>query len=157
MITVVRRLTFRDVREKAAYMSDAARRDAAAPLVRATAARFREIADPWARARAILRFCQYCIEYTRDPGTEVLDSGEVGLVRGYGDCDVKARLCVALMLASGLEAEIDPVFVGDTFPHVRARVYLDRRWWVVDPSILNSDVGALPTSGVVTNWRGGSP
>jgi len=155
MITVIRRRSFRNVREKAAYMQDCAVEDARSPLVVATAARFRGITDPWQRARAILQFCQYCIEYVRDPGpgVEVLDSSDVGLVRGFGDCDLKARLCVALMLATGLHAEIDPVFAGDSFPHVRARVYLDGRWWRVDPSILNSDIGTLPQSGVVTNWR----
>ena len=155
MITVVRRHSFRDVREKAAYMQEAACDDARTPMVFNTAARFRTIRDPWQRARAILQFCQYCIEYVRDPGpgVEVLDSSEVGLVRGFGDCDVKARLCVALMLASGLHAEIEPVIVGDSFPHVRARVYLDGQWRRVDPSILNSDVGVLPRGGVVTNYR----
>lgn len=157
MITAVRRISFRNVREKAAFMHHAALKDSEAPAVIATAARFRSIPDPWQRARAILQFCQYCIEYVRDPGPgiEVLDSSEVGLIRGYGDCDLKARLCVALMIASGLHAEIEPVFEGDSFPHVRARVYLDGRWWSVDPSILNSDVGALPKGGVITNWRDG--
>jgi len=68
MITVVRRRSFRDVREKAAYMQEAACDDARTPMVFNTAARFRTIRDPWQRARAILQFCQYCIEYVRDPG-----------------------------------------------------------------------------------------
>jgi transglutaminase-like putative cysteine protease len=155
MIAVAKWRTFRDVQEKAAFMQEGARHDARTPLVIATASRFRSIADPRERTRAILLFCQYCIEYVRDPGpgVEVLDSAEVGLVRGFGDCDLKARLCVALMLATGLHAEIDPVFVDDTFPHVRAKVYLNERWWLVDPSILNSDIGQIPKRGIVTNWR----
>ena len=153
MIIAARWRSFRDVHEKAAYMQQGAERDASAPLVLATAATFRPIANPWDRARAILRFCQYCIEYTRDPGMEVLDSSEVGLVRGFGDCDLKSRLCVALMLACDLRAEIEPVFVGDEFPHVRARVQLYGRWWRIDPSILNSDIGQVPRTGIVTNWR----
>jgi transglutaminase-like putative cysteine protease len=155
MIAVARWRSFKDVYEKAAYMQEGALRDARAPLVIAAASRFRAILDPWRRARAVLHFCQYCIEYVRDPGpgVEVLDSAEVGLIRGFGDCDLKARLCVALMLACGLHAEIEPVFVEDTFPHVRARVYLEGRWWCVDPSILNSDIGRIPKTGILTNWR----
>jgi transglutaminase-like putative cysteine protease len=155
MITVVRRRVFKNAREKAAFMEAGARSDARSPLVVATAARFIQEPDRWRRARAILQFCQYCIEYVRDPGpgVEVLESSEVGLVRGFGDCDVKARLCVALMLASGLHAEIDPVIVGASFPHVRARVYLSGRWWRVDPSIINSDIGLIPPGTVITNWR----
>ena len=155
MIAVARWRSFHDVREKATYMQEGAQRDARAPLVIAAAARFRALPDPWERARAILQFCQYCIEYVRDPGPgiEVLDSAEVGLIRGFGDCDLKARLCVALMLATGLQAEIEPVFVEDTFPHVRARVYLDERWWPLDPSIVNSDIGKIPKTGILTNWR----
>jgi transglutaminase-like putative cysteine protease len=155
MIVVARWRSFKDIHEKAAFMQEGARHDARAPLVLAAASRFRAITDPWKRARAILRFCQYCIEYVRDPGPgiEVLDSAEVGLVRGFGDCDLKARLCVALMLATGLHAEVEPVFVDDAFPHVRARVYLDGRWWRLDPSILNSDIGSIPRTGILTNWR----
>lgn len=153
MIFAARRVSFRDAREKAAFMEEGARTDARAPLVIATAARFRVIPQPWDRARAILQFCQYGIEYARDPGVEVLDSSEVALHRGFGDCDVKARLCVALMLASGLQAEIDPVFRGNAFPHVRARVFLDGRWWLADPSILNSDIGQIPRNGIITNLR----
>lgn len=156
MITTVRSVEFETNEEKAAYMQHAAHKDARTPEIIATAARFHGIADPWARARAILRFCQYCIEYTRDPGPgiEVLDSAEVGLWRGFGDCDLKARLCVALMLASGLCAEIEPIFRDGSFPHVRARVFLDGRWWSLDPSIINSDIGVIPARGVVTNYRG---
>ena len=62
----------------------------------------------WAPAvLAILRFCQECIRYERDPswhdlhgdrhGIELLDSSAVGLQRRYGDCDLKARLFVALI------------------------------------------------------------
>ncbi len=86
------------------------------------------------------------------PGIEVLDSSAVGLWRGYGDCDLKARLFVAIALNAGLRAEIEPIFVGDRFPHVRARVWLDDQWVSVDPTILNSDVGAIPKSDLVTNY-----
>lgn len=154
MIAVVREVRFATKEEKAAFMEAGAERDARAPAIVAVAQRFRSFAEPWDRARAILNFCQLCIQYVRDPGVEVLDSAEIGLWRGYGDCDLKARLCVALMLASGLDAKIEPVFRGDTFPHVRARVYLRGAWWSVDPCIINSDIGQIPTHGILTSYLG---
>lgn len=158
MTFTVHEVSFKTKEEKAAYMQTAAERDARTPEILRTAARFREITDPWSRAQAILRFCQYCVAYVRDPGpgVEVLDSAEAGLWRGFGDCDLKARVCVALMLASGLHAEIEPVFRGDSFPHVRARVFLRERWWSVDPSIVNSDIGQIPTQGIMTGYREGA-
>lgn len=152
--TATHSLTFRTREEKAAYMERGAARDARSPRVRQWAARFAGLA-PWPRARAVLRFVQLCIDYEKDPGEEVLESSNVGLERGLGDCDVKSRLFVALCLATGLEAELEPVFRGDDgFPHVRARVRLDGRWYVADPSIVNSDVGRLPDTPPITNYYG---
>ena len=100
-------------------MAEAAVHDTEDPRVRAWVPVFRQLPLE-ERAAAILRFCQRCIRYTRDPGVidpdgtrhgiEVLDSSAVGLDRGYGDCNLKARLFVALCLASGLDAVIEPVF-----------------------------------------------
>jgi len=156
MLSKVREIDFANNRQKAEYMQESAEQDARTPEIIETAERFRGIVNPWERARAILRFCQYCLEYIRDPGPgiEVLDSSEVGLWRGFGDCDLKARACVALMLASGLQAEIEPIFKDGGFPHVRARVRLDGRWWSLDPSIINSDIGQIPTRGIMTSYRG---
>jgi hypothetical protein len=77
---------------------------------------------PEERAAAILRFCQECLRYERDPswqdvhgqrhGIELLDSSAVGLQRGYGDCDLKARLFVALCLSSGSTLGLSRSFVG---------------------------------------------
>jgi transglutaminase-like putative cysteine protease len=159
MISVVRQVSFATKEEKAAYMQEAAQQDSRTPEILAVAERFWGIKDDWARARAILQFCQYCIQYVKDPGPgiEILDSSDVGLWRGFGDCDLKARMCVALMLASGLHAEIEPIYRGDSFPHVRARVYLNHRWWSMDPSIVNSDIGQIPTRGIMTSYqKGGS-
>jgi hypothetical protein len=114
------------------------------------------------RAEAILRFCQDCVRHERDParrdaegnqhGIELLDSSAVCLHPGYGDCDAKARLFVALCLACGLHAAIEPIFRGkEGFPHVRARVLVESReagapptWQVADPTIVNSGIGRLP-------------
>jgi transglutaminase-like putative cysteine protease len=137
-------------------MADAARHDAHDPAVLAWARAFAGLPRP-GREEAILRFVQRCIRYERDPawydreghrhGIEVLDSSAVALQRGYGDCDVKARLFVALCLATGVQAEIDPVFRGENgFPHVRARVLAPDggRWQTADPTIVNSTIGKLP-------------
>ena len=171
-----RHVIFPNREAKAQYMAEAARHDAEDPRVLACVigSRFRALPLD-ERAAAILRFCQHCIAYERDPGIidengtrhgiEVLDSSAVGLTRGYGDCDLKARLFVALCLASGLEAVIEPVFTGrNGFPHVRARVRSTdpetAGTWdpratparssrtggqdTADPTIVNSTIGHLP-------------
>jgi transglutaminase-like putative cysteine protease len=152
--TEVRRVVFDSKEQKAAYMQEGAVRDAKNPRVLAVARRFLALASPWARARAILLFCQVCIEYVPDPGEEVLEGSPVVLERGFGDCDAKARLFVALALGAGLEAEHEPIFRGDSFPHVRARVLLGGRWLFVDPSILNSDLASPNAGPPVTNFPG---
>jgi transglutaminase-like putative cysteine protease len=146
---------------KAAYMARPTEDDASDPIVRDWARQFRRVPEE-RRAEAILRLCQDCLRYERDPawhdgggnrhGIELLDSSAVCLHRGYGDCDAKARLFVALCLACGLHAAIEPVFRGKAgFPHVRARVLVESReagapptWQVADPTIVNSGIGRLP-------------
>ena len=161
---------FPDREAKAAYMRAAAHHDALNPEVRSWAKEFDRLRLE-ERAAAILRFVQECIRYERDPATfdrdgtrhgiELLDSAPVGLFRGYGDCDLKARLFVALCLASGLVAEIDPVFRGAyRFPHVRAKVLrvtgetsvAPQQWDVADPTIINSTIGHLPDH-PLTTWN----
>ena len=148
-------INFPNREAKAAYMADAARHDAHDPAVLTWARGFVALPRP-DREEAILRFVQRCIRYERDPawydreghrhGIELLDSSAVALHRGYGDCDVKARLFVALCLATGITAEIEPVFRGENgFPHVRARVLSPGgRWETADPTIVNSTIGRLP-------------
>ena len=148
-------INFADREAKAAYMAEAARHDAKDPAVLRWARAFLELPRP-DREQAILRFVQRCIRYERDPawfdeqgnrhGIELLDSSAVGLHRGYGDCDLKGRLFVALCLAVGVPAAIEPVFRGENgFPHVRARVRtLSGRWETADPTIVNSTIGKLP-------------
>jgi hypothetical protein len=153
---------------KADYMRRAAEEDADDPMVLGWARRFLQVRDE-VRAAAILRFVQECIRYERDPswhdghgvrhGIELLDSSAVGLQRGYWDCDLKARLFVALCRACGIQAVIDPVFRGkEGFPHVRARVLVEPReaggppsWEVADPTIVNSSIGVLPRH-ALTAW-----
>ena len=153
-------LNFADREAKAKYMSKAARHDAEDPILLGWARQFNRLPVD-KRAAAILRFVQRCIRYERDPawfdrqgtrhGIELLDSAAVRINRGYGDCDLKARLFVALCIASGVVADIEPVFTGDTgFPHVRARVLREttetagERWETADPTRVNSTIGHLP-------------
>jgi hypothetical protein len=149
-------ITFKDREDKARYMADAARHDANDPVIRWWAQAFRSLPRP-ERERAILRFCQRCFRYERDPawfdedgtrhGIELLDSSAVGFLRGYGDCDLKARVFVALCLACDVPADIEPVFRGENgFPHVRARVLhpAGSRWETADPTVVNSTIGHLP-------------
>ena len=149
-------VTFPGREAKARYMVEAAARDASDPAVVSWARQFMKLA-PERRGAAILRFCQLAVRYQRDPawydrsgnrhGIEVLDSSAVVLFRGYGDCDAKTRLLLALCQVCGVPARLAPVFKGvDGFPHVRAEILDERmgRWLVADPSIANSSLGHLP-------------
>ena len=155
MITVGHR-HFKDNREKARYMTDEAIKDAQHPRVKQWAQEFHKLPAGAARAAAILRFCQYSIDYVRDPGEEVLESADVVLLRGYGDCDAKQRVFVALCTACGLASRALPVFRGlnaERFPHVLAEVLLDGRWYRADPTILNSLINVIPSaSHAITNY-----
>ena len=159
-------INFADREAKAKYMGEAARHDAKDPILLSWARQFEGLPSE-ARAAAILRFVQRCIRYERDPawfdaegtrhGIELLDSAAVGLHRGYGDCDLKARMFVALCLACGVAAEVEPVFTGENgFPHVRARVLTEssetgaERWETADPTIVNSTIGHLPRKALTT-------
>lgn len=142
---VVHRLVFKNREEKAANMQARAERGARDPIVLAWAQQFEPLRASRSDldcVRAVLRFVRDCIFYTHDPGTERLEAASFGLLEGWGDCDQKSTLIVALLLALGFRAEIDPVFRGaEGFPHVRARVWLAGRWYKLDPTIINSDVG----------------
>lgn len=142
---------------KAAFLTEQAIRDAHLPEVQRWAAVFRAL-PLTARAPAILRFAQ-TLEYVRDPGEEWLEDAEVTLIRGYGDCDAKERIFVALCVACGLPAVGVPVFRGEQFPHVKAAVFapvatsagfVTWRWMDVDPTVQNSGLGWIPPYRVAT-------
>jgi hypothetical protein len=150
----VHRRAFATKEDKAQWMQEGAERDASDLDVIAWARWLAPFEGTPERehVRILFRFVRDAIRYTKDPGEEVLDGSAVVLARGYGDCDAKARLFVALCLASGINARIDPVFRGNSFPHVRA-VWMDGDLLVVvDPCIINSDVGELPRGAPITNY-----
>ncbi len=149
-------LSFENHEAKAVYMQQGANRDASKPLVLEWAKQFSPIVNDWERAEAILRFSQRCIDYVNDPGVEILDSASAALTRGFGDCDVKTRVFIALCKACGIDAKVLPVFRdrGRRFPHVLAAVFLNDQWWKADPTIVNSKIGIVPKRGAITNTWG---
>src|SRR5580765_698551 len=117
-----REIIFRTLEEKARWLDAAASFDALRKGIQRVASRFTSEPRAEIRTRNIHRFVRDRIHYERDfqlsrnqPGEEFADSPTV-LRRGYGDCDDKARLFVALMRAAelvrplGTEARIRAVF-----------------------------------------------
>ncbi len=144
-------ITFRNKEAKAAFMTEQSARDADLPAVQHWAKVFRALPIT-ERAPAILRFAQ-ALEYVRDPGEEWLEAADITLARGYGDCDAKERVFVALCIACGIPAVAVPVFRGDRFPHVmaaalvpivRAGRFFGWQWVDADPTIQNSELGRIP-------------
>ncbi|MBK9266183.1 MAG: transglutaminase domain-containing protein [Polyangiaceae bacterium] len=138
---------------KAQYMKRASAEDVVLDAVQRWASVFRQL--PYDdRAPAILKFCQYALEYVRDPKREVLEDSSVTLKRGFGDCDAKSRVFIALCLACDVPARSYPVRPEADFPHVLAEVFWRGAWHRADPTILNSEIGRIPPGTMaVTNYR----
>lgn len=152
MTVLVQEREFRTNPDKARYMLEQSIRDANLPAVRQWATVFSRLREQ-ERPAAILYFVQWGIDYVRDPGREVLEDAAVALLRGYGDCDAKSRLFVALCIACGIPARGLPVRPEDDFPHILAEVFLGGRWLRADPTILNSAIADIPpASRAVTNY-----
>lgn len=152
MVTV-HEVRFRDNRHKADGMQRIAVAGVMSPFVQHWAEVFRKLPVE-ARPAALLQFCQWAIEYVRDPREEVLEDPPVVLLRGHGDCDAKTVVFVALSIACGVPARVLPVFRGEDFPHVMAEVFLGGRWIPADPTVLNSGIGSIPPAArAVTNYR----
>lgn len=128
---------------KARYMALGSIEDVHLPEVQRWAAVFNRL-PMGERPAAILKFCQYAIDYVRDPKREVLEDASVTLCRGFGDCDAKTRVFVALCRACGIRAREHPVRPDQDFPHIFAEVFLRGQWLPVDPTILNSSIGRIP-------------
>jgi transglutaminase-like putative cysteine protease len=143
---IVRTVVFRGPDEKAAWLDAMATLDARLPETRALARRFAtaRYADPndlGMVARQIARFVRDSIRYVRDPAGEEFSDSDRILLRGYGDCDDKARLFVALCRSVGIAARTRPCFEGDDFVHVQAEVFIDGSWQVVELIVKDLEVG----------------
>jgi hypothetical protein len=138
----VRVVGWRTLAEKANWLDGAASLDALRKGTQAIAQRFLNLPTAETRTRAIQRFVRDGVRYTQDfrvtqghRGEEFADTVSA-LVRGYGDCDDKARAFVALVRAAerqvplGAQARIRPVFTRHPleFVHVQA----EARWWGSD-------------------------
>ena len=131
---------WRTLEEKAHWLDGAASLDALRRGIERVAARFCLMPNGEARTRALQRWVRDNIRYIYDwrmsqgsRGEEFADA-ETTLERGYGDCDDKSRLFVALVRAAeqvrpmGVQARIRPVFRAHPlweFVHVQAEV----RWF----------------------------
>lgn len=109
--------------EKAAWLDAMASLDARLPVVRDLAARTAQARDANRKdlvADDLQRLVRDGIRYVPDPGAEEFADAQTSLLRGYGDCDDKARTYVALCRACGVTARIRPMFMGPVFVHVQA-------------------------------------
>jgi hypothetical protein len=125
--------------EKANWLDGAASLDALRKGITNVASRFCNMPSGESRTRAIQRWVRDHVRYVNDyrmsqgqRGEEFADA-ETTIERGYGDCDDKARLYVALVRAAealvplATQARIRPVFKKHPleFIHVQA----ESRWW----------------------------
>lgn len=145
-------VTFEDSWAKARWMTEQGIADARLPWVQFWSRAFLAL-PPSRRASAILEFCQVPISYVRDPRTEVLEDADAVLERGWGDCDAKVRLFIAICTACGVPARAHPVILDDgSFPHVLSDIYL-AQWIPADPTIVNSTIGNVSPAGrAITNY-----
>lgn len=150
MSNVTRSVVFRDAMSKARWIDAMCTLDARLPLVREMARRFARARDPndaEGLARDLHAFVRDAIRYVRDPAGEELSDAETVIDRGYGDCDDKARVFVALCRSVGIPARIRPCFRGDDFVHVQAEVLVDGRVLVAELIVRDLPLGELPRKG----------
>jgi transglutaminase-like putative cysteine protease len=121
-------ITWANADEKAAWIDGMAFTDARLPLVRDLAvrmARARDINDRLGLMRDLQTFVRDAIGYIEDPSWEEISDSQTILERGYGDCDDKVRLFVALARAVGRDSRVRPVHDQEGFfYHVQA----EARW-----------------------------
>jgi transglutaminase-like putative cysteine protease len=126
-----RPVTFDGWEAKAAYLDGVAWDDARTPVVRDVARRIAARIDPNRLdllAEAVFDYCKRAIRYVKDPASEEFSDGEQILRDGFGDCDDKVRLFVAMARSLGLDARVRPILqaagAGERpdFTHVQAEV-----------------------------------
>ena len=122
-------MIFASWQDKAAWLDGQAWVDARLPYVRDVARRICLAHDPndfEGIARDVFELAQHRIKYISDPASEEFSDAEVVLRQGYGDCDDKVRLFVALLRSASpsFNAAIRPVLTsdGESFAHVQGVV-----------------------------------
>jgi transglutaminase-like putative cysteine protease len=94
---------------------------------------------------ALHAFVRDHIRYVRDPvDLELVQTPEVTLEKGYGDCDDKSTLLAALLTATGHPARLTVVGMnGGPFSHVLAETKTGERWVPLE-TIIDKPVGWFP-------------
>lgn len=95
--------------------------------------------------RALHSFVRDQIRYTKDPvGLELVQTPEKTLEFGMGDCDDKATLLAALLMATGHPAQFVAVGFGNSgFSHVLVETQVGRGWMPLE-TIIPVDAGWFP-------------
>ena len=151
-------------RKKWFFLKNAPKKDAEFPRIRVRAGAILVALNrtPWLHynfACVALSICQDCIVYKLDTdrvGREQIDGftdseadPDTPLIRGFDDCDGKARLFVALCLAAGIPSEMVPRWDVESgrLAHVYARAYVaapesDRHgWWLAETILRRARLG----------------
>jgi transglutaminase-like putative cysteine protease len=119
-----RRIVWDDATQKSQWIDGMAYTDAKLPLVRELGTRFARSRDPndiEGVVRDLHRFVRDSVRYIPDPSYEEISDSQTILENGYGDCDDKARLFVALCRSVGIDSRIRPIFDDEGyFYHVQA-------------------------------------
>lgn len=147
---ITRTVLFADPVSKARWLDAMCTLDARLPVTRRIARSFAAHIDPNDRealARDLHAFVRDSIRYVRDPAGEEFSDSDVILDAGFGDCDDKARLFVALCRSVGLLARILPCFIGGAFVHVQAQVDFGEGWTVAELIVRDIPLGDLPPNG----------
>lgn len=159
------------------FLRDAPARDALTPELRNVAQHLRAVAfvspwKSWAFASLAFSVANDLIVYVSDVdrvGREQIDgltdpqgSTLSSLERGTDDCDAKARIFVALCLAVGISAEMQPLWRGERLQHVFGRVWVQGpydtapRWYNAETILARAKLGderqAIPTETDTGSW-----
>lgn len=135
--------------EKWKWLEEAPHSDIAAPGIRNIASHLWQacLKRPVLYAHLAAAMARDGIKYQIDTarvGHEDLGHPLEALYRGVDDCDSKSRLFVALCLAVGIPAKMQPLWRGSFLQHVYAAVYLNKKWFPVELTLSRARIGDTP-------------
>ena len=95
---------------------------------------------------ALQRFVRDKVRYVKDPvGLELVQIPQRTLEAGQGDCDDKATLLAALLMATGKPARFVALgFKGMPFSHVLVEVRAGTKWIPLETILAGKPVGWFP-------------